>query len=90
PQRTKSKRRKEIMTIQHEIVKENNKDLVGKVLPMFVEGVMPEKGQIFGRTYIDAPEIDGFTTVKGNAEPGEIVNVKITKVKAYDTFGEIV
>lgn len=90
PQRTKSKRRKELMTIQHDIVRENNQSLIGKVLPMFVEGVMPEKGQIFGRTYIDAPEIDGFTTVKGEAEPGDIVNVKITKVKAYDTFGELV
>ena len=89
-QRVKIKRRKELMTIQQEIVKETNAKLVGKVLPMFIEGVNPEKGQIFGRTYRDAPEIDVFTTVKGTADPGDIVNVKITKVKVYDTFGEIV
>lgn len=88
--RVKVRRRKELMTIQHEIIKENNKSLIGKVLPMFVEGEIPEKGQIYGRTYRDAPEIDGFTTVKGHAEPGDIVDVKITKVKVYDTFGKTV
>lgn len=90
PHRVKVRRRKELMTIQHGIVEENNKALLGKVLPMFVEGVIPEKGQIYGRTYRDAPEIDGFTTVKGDAEPGEIVNIKINKVRTYDTFGEVI
>lgn len=88
--KVKVRRRKELMTIQHEIIKENNKVLIGKVLPMFVEGEIPEKGQIYGRTYRDAPEIDGFTTIKGHAEPGDIVDVKITKVKVYDTFGKTV
>lgn len=88
--RVKVRRRKELMTIQHEIIKENNKKLVGKVLPMFVEGEIPEKGQIYGRTYRDAPEIDGFTTVKGHAEPGDIIDIKITKVKVYDTFGKTI
>lgn len=90
PHRVKVKRRKELMTIQHEIVKENNDKLIGKVLPMFVEGVIPDKKQVFGRTYRDAPEIDGFTTVKGEAEPGDIVNIKINKVRTYDTYGDIV
>lgn len=87
--RKKLKRRKELMTIQQEIVKENNKKIIGKVFPMFVEGVMEDKGKVFGRTYRDAPEIDGFVTAKGFAEPGEIVNVRIDKVKVYDSFGEI-
>lgn len=88
--RVKVRRRKELMTIQHEIIKENNKKLVGKVLPMFVEGEIPEKGQIYGRIYRDAPEIDGFTTIKGHAEPGDIIDIKITKVKVYDTFGKTI
>jgi len=90
PYKVKVKRRKELMTIQQEIVKENNKVLLGQVLPMFVEGVITEKGQVYGRTYRDAPEIDGFITVTGQAEPGDIVDIKINKVKIYDTFGEIV
>ncbi|MBC7475642.1 MAG: 30S ribosomal protein S12 methylthiotransferase RimO [Candidatus Sericytochromatia bacterium] len=88
--KTKVKRRKELMIIQQAIVEENNKLLMGKTLPMFVEGCIPEKGQIYGRTYRDAPEIDGFTTVKGDAQPGDIVNIKINKVRTYDTFGELV
>lgn len=88
--RTKIKRRKELMLIQQEIVKENNEKLIGKVFPMFVEGIKEEKVRIFGRTYRDAPEIDGYTTAKGFAEPGDIVNIKINRVKVYDTFGEVV
>ncbi|MFN8579234.1 MAG: 30S ribosomal protein S12 methylthiotransferase RimO [Candidatus Sericytochromatia bacterium] len=90
PHKVKVRRRKELMTIQQEIVKENNSKLIGQVLPMFVEGVIPDKNQIYGRTYRDAPEIDGFTTVKGAAEPGDIVNVKINRVRTYDTYGEVV
>ena len=88
--KTKVKRRKELMIIQQEIVKENNKLLLGKTMPMFVEGVIEEKGQIYGRTFRDAPEIDGFTTAKGYAEPGGIVNVKINKVRVYDSYGEVI
>ncbi len=90
PHKVKVKRRKELMIIQQEIVKQNNEKLLGKVLPMFVEGVIPNKNKIFGRTYRDAPEIDGFTTVKGFAEPGDTINIKINKVRIYDTYGEIV
>ena len=90
PHRAKVKRRKELMTIQHDIVKENNEKLLGRTLPMFVEGVIPDKNQVYGRTYRDAPEIDGFTTVKGIAEPGDIVNIKINRVRTYDTYGDII
>lgn len=90
PHKVKVRRRKELMIIQQDIVKENNSKLIGKILPMFVEGVIPDKNQIYGRTYRDAPEIDGFTTVKGSAEPGDIVNVKINRVRTYDTYGEVV
>lgn len=87
---TKVRRRKELMTIQQEIVKTNNEKLIGQILPVFVEGVIPDKNQVYGRTYRDAPEIDGFTIAKGQAEPGDIVNVKINRVRTYDTYGEIV
>lgn len=90
PYKTKVRRRKELMMIQQEIVKENNKKLVGKTMPMFVEGIIGDKGQVYGRTYRDAPEIDGFLTASGYADPGEIVNVKINRVKVYDTFGEVI
>jgi len=90
PHRVKVNRRKKLLLTQQEIVKEKNKSLVGKILPMFVEGVNEERGRVFGRTYRDAPEIDGFTTAKGFAQPGEIVNVEITKVKLYDSFGDVI
>ena len=44
--------------------------------------------QYTGRTYMDAPEIDGITYVKSNRvlNPGDIINVKITDCSEYDTF----
>ncbi|GIW21022.1 MAG: ribosomal protein S12 methylthiotransferase RimO [Candidatus Sericytochromatia bacterium] len=89
-QRKKISRRRELMLLQQEIVKENSKKLLNKELIMFVEGVNEEKGIVTGRTYYDAPEIDGFTTAKGYAQPGDIVKVRINKVKLHDSFGIIV
>jgi ribosomal protein S12 methylthiotransferase len=89
-QRKKISRRKELMILQQGIVEENMKKLLGKELIMFVEGVNQEKGILTGRTYYDAPEIDGFTTAKGYAQPGEITKVKINKVKLHDSYGILV
>jgi len=89
-QRKKIARRKELMILQQEIVKENTRKLIGKELLMFVEAVNEEKGIVTGRTYYDAPEIDGFTTAKGYAQPGDIAKVKISKVRLHDSYGILV
>lgn len=86
----KQLRKKILLQTQQEILKEKNKKLIGKVLPMIIEGSIPEKNRIWGRTYRDAPEVDGLSYSKGNFLPGDIVNFKIRKIKIYDTYGEII
>lgn len=81
---TKKKRYNKIMTIQQEISKDNMKEHLGKTLKVLVE-----KNGI-GRTYMDAPDIDGVVYLKGNAELNSFINCRITKVKEYDLEGEII
>jgi ribosomal protein S12 methylthiotransferase len=88
PQKVKKDRVKAAMHVQQQVLRQIMPRHIGRVLPMLVEGV--QKGRVFGRTYMDAPEVDGLTYAKGHADPGDWVMVKITKVGVYDTYGEIV
>jgi len=90
PHKIKQERRKKLMILQQEILEEKNKSLIGQKMLMFVEDVIEERKKVVGRTYRDAPEIDGITTATGIAEPGDIVEVEITKTKVYDTFAKII
>jgi ribosomal protein S12 methylthiotransferase len=58
---------------------------VGRTLDVLVEG--RDKGISIGRSYRDAPEIDGMVFIEGEAETGEIVPVNITGAMAYDLTG---
>ena len=64
-----------------------NQSYVGKTLDVLVEG--RDKSISIGRSYRDAPEIDGLVFIEGNAKIGEIVPVKITGAMAYDLTGTI-
>jgi ribosomal protein S12 methylthiotransferase len=58
------------------------------VLPVLVEGF--DNGISIGRSYRDAPEIDGLVFIDGQAEIGQIVPVRITGAMAYDLTGSLV
>lgn len=92
-EKTKGKRRDLIMAVQQSLVFEHNKELIGKIIPVFVEGFMPDKNIYAGRTYMDAPDVDSYIFFKANdlnIMSGKIVNVKVTDFKDYDLYGEIV
>ena len=91
PARIKKARKKEIMEIQQKISKELNEQFIGKKLPVIIETVM-ENGQIIGRTYRDAPEIDGVIYIDAKEDlpiPGDIVDVMVTSADEYDLYGII-
>jgi ribosomal protein S12 methylthiotransferase len=88
PQKVKKDRVKAAMHVQQQVLRQIMPRHIGRVLPMLVEGV--QGNRVFGRTYMDAPEVDGVTYAKGVADPGDWVNVRITKVGVYDTYGEII
>ncbi|MFA6947463.1 MAG: 30S ribosomal protein S12 methylthiotransferase RimO [Eubacteriales bacterium] len=91
-EQTKQDRMDKIMSIQLEIVSEENEKKVGSEFDVICEGFDAVSEAYFGRSYADAPEIDGkiyFTSGHKIAE-GQFVKVKITETLDYDLVGEVV
>lgn len=84
----KKHRRKKLMQLQQSISLENHKKFIGKKIDFILEEIR-SSGQGVGRSYLDAPEIDGLVYVNliNNYLPGDIIPVKINKVTAYDLYG---
>ena len=82
----------EIMRVQQQITFEKNKELVGKEFEVFIEGEIPDDRVYVGRTYRDAPDVDGYVYMDRDYQrlSGDLVDVKITKAKDYDLIGEII
>ena len=91
PQRIKENRRRKVMAVQRRISRAANQALVGRILPVLVEGLSPETDLLLvGRTMGQAPEIDGQVLInKGTASPGQIRPVLITEAHDYDLVGEL-
>jgi ribosomal protein S12 methylthiotransferase len=85
PASVKQERYDRLMESQQVISLQINQSYVGKTLDVLVEGF--DNGISIGRSYRDAPEIDGMVLVEGKARVGEIVPVKITGAMAYDLTG---
>jgi ribosomal protein S12 methylthiotransferase len=85
PAEVKQERWERLMALQQGISLQKNQSLVGKTLDVLVEGF--GDGITLGRTYRDAPEIDGYTIIEGEIPPGELVPVRITGAMAYDLSG---
>src|SRR5215207_2444829 len=85
PTEVKQERFERLMELQQGISMQVNQSYVGKTLDVLVEG--KDKGITIGRSYRDAPEIDGLVFIEGEAKIGEIVPVKITGAMAYDLTG---
>ncbi|HLO15702.1 MAG TPA: 30S ribosomal protein S12 methylthiotransferase RimO [Anaerolineales bacterium] len=81
----KQRRYERLMELQQNISLQVNQSYVGKTLDVLVEG--RDKGIAIGRSYRDAPEIDGLVFIEGNAQIGDILPVKITGAMAYDLTG---
>ncbi|MBU3803260.1 MAG: 30S ribosomal protein S12 methylthiotransferase RimO [Candidatus Cellulosilyticum pullistercoris] len=91
-EKTKVKRRDAIMALQHGISQELTAEKVGKVMKVLIEGKITDEDVYIGRTYQDAPDIDGevFVEYEGELISGDFVDVRITEANDYDLIGEIV
>ncbi len=85
PAEVKQERWERLMALQQNISLQINQSYVGKTLDVLVEGY--DKGLTIGRSYRDAPEIDGLVFAEGRAEIGQMVKVKVTGSMAYDLTG---
>lgn len=86
----KKMRRNEIMRLQQKIAFEKAKEMIGQKLSVMIEGKLPEDGVFIGRTYKDAPNVDGMVFVNSDRElvTGDVVTVGITDFHEYDLIGE--
>lgn len=88
----KRRRYRELMELQQGISYRRNQALVGRDLEVLVESQdeqVDEDGPFFvGRTYRDAPEVDGFALCRGRAAAGEIVSVRVTGAGPYDLYAQ--
>ncbi|WP_443770419.1 30S ribosomal protein S12 methylthiotransferase RimO [Anaerostipes sp.] len=91
PEEVKEERRDEIMTLQQEISFEHTQEMVGKVVKVMVEGYLYEDDIYIGRSYMDAPKVDGCVFINSQEElmTGDFVYVKITQGREYDMIGEV-
>ena len=87
----KEARRDELMSLQQEISYEHTQQLVGKTIKVMVEGYLFEDDIYVGRSYMDAPKVDGCVFINSPEElmTGDFVYVKITQGREYDVIGEV-
>ena len=88
----KEARRDEIMKIQQKISFEKSEEHIGEDMDVMIEGSLPDEGVFIARTYMDAPDVDGYVFIKSDwhLESGDFVKVEITGAKEYDLIGEII
>lgn len=83
--------RDEIMELQQEVSYDKNQELIGTIQDVIIEGYSPDDDVYVGRTYRDAPNVDGMVFVNCDYEliSGTIVKVKINEAGPYDLIGGI-
>ena len=82
----------EVMELQEEVIFDKNETLTGTQMYAFIEGKVADENAYVGRTYRDAPNVDGYIFINTEQElmSGDIVKVRITGAYEYDLIGEII
>ena len=85
-------RQAEIMELQQEIAFDNAEAMIGKEVLVMIEGKVADENAYVGRTYKDAPNVDGLIFVNTDAElmSGDFARVSVTGAMDYDLIGGLV
>ncbi|RBP59935.1 SSU ribosomal protein S12P methylthiotransferase [Alkalibaculum bacchi] len=88
----KTRRQEQILEMQQEISLAHNESQVSRVLEVLIEGATDDPNVFIGRSYMDAPEIDGYVYVHSQKklEEGDLCVVRIVDALEYDLIGEII
>lgn len=92
PEEVKLERQAAVMELEQEVIFDKNEEMAGKELYAFIEGKVADENAYVGRTYMDAPDVDGYIFINTSEElmTGDFVKVKVTGAYEYDLIGEIV
>ncbi len=88
---TKQKWADEIMEAEQDVIFRKNEQLIGQRFQVLVDGYLPEEHVYTGRTYRDAPGVDGcvFFSAQGEIMSGTLLTVTVTDARGYDLVGEV-
>ena len=88
----KEDRQADLMELQQEIAFDRAEQMIGRELFVMIEGKVADENAYVGRTYMDAPNVDGFIFVETDEElmSGDFAKVKVTGALEYDLIGEII
>ncbi len=89
---TKLSRRAEVMELQEEIIMDKNEEMIGLELEVMIEGKVADENAYLGRSYRDAPDVDGYVFVHTEEEllSGDFARVRIIGAYEYDLIGELI
>lgn len=91
PEELKNERRNEIMELQQDIAFERAEQMKGREMEVMIEGKVADENVLVGRTYMDAPNVDGLIFVNSNVPfmSGDFCRVRVTGALEYDLIGEL-
>ena len=89
PEEVKEERRDELMELQQEISYDRDQDRIGQELLVMIEGKVADESAYIGRTYGDAPKVDGYIFVQTGEllMTGDFAKVRVTGALEYDLIG---
>ncbi len=87
----KEDRQADIMELQQEIAFDKAEDMIGREVLVMIEGKVADENAYVGRTYRDAPNVDGLIFINTDLEliSGDFAKVKVTGALDYDLIGEL-
>ncbi len=89
PERMKKRRQRQLMEVAQQVSLIKNRAMAGREIEVLVESSSTprdgyESGFVVGRSYRDAPEVDGLVLLEGDFAPGDFVRARVTQTLAYD------
>ena len=92
PEEERERRRDAVMELQQAIAFERAQEQIGREMEVMIEGKVADENAFVGRTYMDAPNVDGLIFVNSDAPlmSGDFCRVRVTGALEYDLIGECI
>lgn len=92
PKEIKEERQAELMELQQEIAFDQAEEMIGREVLVMIEGKVADEDAYVGRTYRDAPNVDGLIFIHTEEElmSGDFAKVRVTQALEYDLIGEMI